>query len=59
MSDARLLASGTSKDRVPSAEACVAFQKHPYGPKGKLIFLWGDECSGFHESVGRPTPQAL
>lgn len=55
MSRARLVASGTSEDGAPSSAACVAFRKHPHCWKGKLIFLWGDECHGFCESVGRPT----
>ena len=29
MSDAGPLASGTSEGRIPSAEACGVFQKHP------------------------------
>lgn len=55
MSHARLVASGTSEDGLPSSAACVAFRKHPHGRKGKLVFLWGEECHGFRESVGRPT----
>ena len=52
---AGLMAPGTSEDGVSSSAACVAFKKHPHGQKGKLVFLWGDECHGFRESVGRPT----
>lgn len=37
---------------VPLVEACVAFRKHPYDPRGKRIFRGGDECPGFHKSLG-------
>lgn len=46
MNHARLVASGTSKDGVPSRAACIALKNHPHDRKGKLVVLWGDECMG-------------
>lgn len=54
MSDARLLASGTSEGRIPSAEAFVVFSKTFIGSKGEADFPVGRRMVG-SMSLGGPS----